>query len=173
MTAFVAFASLFRYPDEAYADRARVAQAVLSVPDPRTGVSAAHEDLEAFVAAMSRLDLPAQQATYTSTFDLAPSCSPYLGIHLFGEENPERARLMLGLRSSYERVGFPADNSELPDHVAEVMAFAAQEKAEEHDDLVRLVLVPALEKMDALLRPTSNPYRHLVSAALHLGGGEL
>ena len=107
---------------------------------------------------------------YTSTFDLAPSCSPYLGVHLFGDENPDRARLMVGLRLAYQRIGM-SEGDELPDHIANVLAFAAQD-SEERDELMQLVLLPALQKMSAILAPTSNPYRHAVSEALHLCGGE-
>ena len=123
-------------------------------------------DLDAFAAEMSALDLGEQQSTYTATFDLAASCPPYLGIHLFGDENPDRARLMIGLRLAYKRLGIDSDG-ELPDHVAEVLAFADREEAEEHDELRRLVLLPALAKMNDILSPTTNPYRHLVAAALH------
>jgi nitrate reductase assembly molybdenum cofactor insertion protein NarJ len=74
---------------------------------------------------------------------------------------------MVGLRMSYRRAG-DADAAELPDHVAEVMGFASRFDDEEWRDLVPLVLAPALAKMDALLRPTSNPYRHLIAAARQL-----
>jgi nitrate reductase delta subunit len=123
---------------------------------------------------MANLDLAEQQSTYTATFDLAPSCTPYLGVHLFGDENPDRARLMVGLRMSYRRTGLESTSGELPDHIAEVLAFADREDVEEHDELVQLVLRPALTKMNEILAPTSNPYRHLVAAALHQfspGGG--
>ena len=138
-------APLFRYPD-----------APLAIPG----------DLEAFSREMAALDLSEQQATYTSTFDLAPSCTPYLGIHLFGDENPDRARLMVGLKLAYKRLGIEP-TSELPDHVAEVLAFAERGDVEEYDELLQFVLVPALTKMNAILSPTRNPYRHLVAAALH------
>ncbi len=162
MTALTTLAPLFRYPDEAYTRR--LDDALVAVDDP---------DLDEFASAIACLDLSAQQATYTSTFDLAPSCSPYLGIHLFGDENRDRARLMVGLRTSYVRRGIAGDG-ELPDHIAEVFAFAPYTESDEWNDLRRLVLVPALKKMDEILRPTSNPYRLLVSAALHHStrGGE-
>jgi len=127
-------------------------------------------DLGAFAEEMNALDLAEQQATYTSTFDLAPSCTPYLGIHLFGDENPDRARLMVGLKLAYKRVGIQP-STELPDHVAEVLAFAERDDVEEHDELVQFVLKPALTKMNDILSPTRNPYRHLVAAALHQLGG--
>jgi nitrate reductase assembly molybdenum cofactor insertion protein NarJ len=161
-TALEIFAPLFRYPDDQYAQRVVDACRVLG-----------DADLAAFAAEIAPLDLGVQQATYTATFDLAPSCSPYLGVHLFGDESRDRARLMVGLRMTYGRAG-DAGVAELPDHVADVMAFATRYEEEEWADLVRLVLVPALVKMDEIVRPTSNPYRHLVAAARHLselGGG--
>ena len=111
-------------------------------------------------------EAPDLQSIYTSTFDLAPSCSPYLGTHLFGDDSRDRARLMVGLRGAGVR------GQELPDHIAEVLAFAPRFSEEEWRELVPLVLAPALRKMDALLRETTNPYRHAVAEALALCRGE-
>ncbi len=132
---------------------------------PERPVAAGEHDLERFDAEMSALDLQTQQSLYTSTFDLAPSCTPYLGVHLFGDENADRARLMVGLRLAYKRAGM-SEGGELPDHIAEVLDFDAR-GVEEKEELRRLILVPALTKMNELLQPTSNPYRHLVAATLH------
>ena len=130
--------------------------------------------MKEFAALAERFRYPAADRElaqiYTSTFDLAPSCSPYLGVHLFGDENPDRARLMVGLRLAYERAGI-SEGEELPDHIANVLAFAARD-SEEREELIQLVLAPALAKMNEILAPTSNPYRHVVAEALHLCGGE-
>ena len=147
-------APLFRYPDASLAARIEQARCI------------ADAELDAFAAEMSQLDLGKQQSIYTETFDLAPSCTPYLGVHLFGDENPDRARLMVGLRLAYKRVAIESDGRELPDHVAEVLAFAEHEQIEERDELLRFVLLPALTKMNEILSPTVNPYRHLVASAL-------
>jgi nitrate reductase molybdenum cofactor assembly chaperone len=147
---FAALAALFRYPE---------APPVIHPHDDARG------ELDAFAREIAALDRGELQATYTSTFDLAPSCSPYLGAHLFGDEGPGRGRLLIGLRASYEKAGLHFDDGELPDHVSEVLAFAAHDEAEEWPDLVRLILVPALTKMDDLVRASSNPYRHLIAAA--------
>lgn len=120
---------------------------------------------DAFAQLAARFRYPSSpelQAIYTTTFDLAPSCSPYLGTHLFGDDSRDRARLMLGLR------GAGVQGSELPDHIAEVLAFAPRFGDDEWRELVPLVLEPALQKMDALLRETANPYRHAVAEALAL-----
>lgn len=145
---FAALAEFFRYPEES----------------PRLNDDV-HGELGEFAREIAALDRRELQAAYTSTFDLAPSCSPYLGAHLFGAAGLERGRLLAGLRASYTRAGIHFDEREVPDHVAEVLAFAAHEETEEWFDLVRLILVPALTKMEALVQPTSNPYRHLIAAA--------
>jgi nitrate reductase molybdenum cofactor assembly chaperone NarJ/NarW len=126
------------------------------------------EKLDLFTEEICRLELADREILYTSTFDLAPSCSPYLGVHLFEEDNLARGRLMIGLRSSYVAGGFDP-GVELPDHIGLVLAFATRFSEEEWPDLVRLILLPALERMERALAETTNPYRHLVSAARRLG----
>lgn len=151
--ALAALAPLFCYPDGNFAKAIDAARKVAP--------------LEAFAAEVRDRDI---QSIYTSTFDLAPSCSPYLGVHLFSEEARERARLMVGLKLAYKRSGLPPAH-ELPDHIAEVLACAPLFADEEWRDLVALVLAPALSKMKDILAPTSNPYRHLVAAAAALCRG--
>jgi nitrate reductase assembly molybdenum cofactor insertion protein NarJ len=151
--AFRSLAPLFRYPGPDWDQR--VAQAREHVPDG---------SLDVFAAVMSALQQSERQAVYTSTFDLAPSCAPYLGAHQFGDESPERARLMVGLRMRYGGEGA----SELPDHIAEIFAFATEFYEEEWRDLGRLIILPALRTMEGILRPSGNPYRHLLAAVLNL-----
>lgn len=156
-----ALAPLFRYPDVDY--HQHLAAARLRFRDG---------EFEKFAGEMAALDLREQQIAYTSTFDVAPSCSPYLGAHLFGEDMRDRARLMIGLRTTYEsgaRATSPA--SELPDHIAEVIDFADRYGDEEWRDLRRLVLLPALSRMEEALSETANPYRHLIAATRHLTEG--
>lgn len=150
VASFVALAPLFRYPDREFAKRIEEARRV--VPG-----------LETFVQATDAIGRDGLQAVYSSTFDLAPSCSPYLGSHIFGDESAGRAGLMVGLRMK------GIASTELPDHVAEVLENAAVFDDEEWRELQHLVLLPALTKMQALLSP-SNPYRQLVAAALSAGG---
>ena len=74
---------------------------------------------------------------------------------------------MIGLRSSFVAGGVDP-GVELPDHIALVLAFATRFSQEEWPDLVRLILLPALERMERALADTKNPYRHLVSATRRL-----
>jgi nitrate reductase assembly molybdenum cofactor insertion protein NarJ len=151
MNTFAALAPLFRYPDDGF--RHHLDEAQRAAPP-----------VASFANAIADVRLDSLQALYSSTFDLAPSCSPYLGSHVFGDETPERARLMLGLRMK------GAGSTELPDHIAEVLARADAFDDDEWHELRELILVPALAKMDELLRATANPYRHLVAAVLTEGG---
>jgi nitrate reductase molybdenum cofactor assembly chaperone NarJ/NarW len=154
-------APLFAWPGLACADE--VGRAVELA---RVDAEAARE-LESFTEEICRLPLADREILYTSTFDLAPSCSPYLGVHLFEEDNLARGRLMIGLRSSFVAGGIDP-GIELPDHIALVLGFATRYSHEEWPELVRLILLPALEGMERALADTKNPYRHLVSAARRL-----
>lgn len=148
-------APLFRYPLEI---SGFIEDARRTLSDPA---------IEAFASEIATIHGPDLEATYTETFDLAPLCSPYLGVHLFGEETRDRSRLLTGLRSS------GVEGYELPDHIAEVFECAERFVEEEWLDLCRLVIAPALEKMSAILDRTTNPYRHLIAAARHAVQGEL
>lgn len=161
-SAFSALAELFCYPNAFYAQSLQRA-----AHETRRCDRGASQSLEAFDAAISELDMSDLQWAFSSTFDLAPSCNPYLGAHVFGDESRERARFMVGLRQRYAEAG-KEEPRELPDHLAVVLAFAHEFGDEEWTDLGRLILVPALVKMDALLSETANPYRHLVAATRQL-----
>lgn len=155
--AFAALGELFRYPDGSLEARIAAAREELRAGD-------ASDALEEFAREAAAIGVAGLQSVYTSTFDLAPSCAPYLGAHLFGDESRDRARFMVGLRGRYAEAG-RHDTAELPDHIAMVLAFTPELEEDEWSDLTRLVLSPALAKMDELLRSTTNPYRRLVHAA--------
>lgn len=160
--ALAAIAPLFAFPDEKYPQHIEGARGSVAAATGRAARS-----LDEFARAISDLAPSEREIAYTSTFDLAPSCSPYLGVQLFGDDSRDRARLMVGLRMTYKT---PAESfgGELPDHLGVVLSFAPRFEEEEWAELVRLVLVPALDKMDPLLAETSNPFRHLVSTTRHL-----
>ncbi|MGZ5445973.1 MAG: nitrate reductase molybdenum cofactor assembly chaperone [Thermoanaerobaculia bacterium] len=148
VAALEALAPLFRYPDAAFPRHVDEARRVVPA-------------LETFARETAALDRASLEVTYTSTFDLAPSCSPYLGAHLFGDDSRARARLMLGLQRN-------GPSSELPDHIAEVLANARAFDENEWRELEELVLLPTLAKMNEILAATENPYRHLVAATRSL-----
>ena len=102
---------------------------------------------------------------YTSTFDLAPSCCPYVGVHLIGD-NQRRRVFLVRLRERFRANGFAAEN-ELPDHLAVLLRFlSAAGDEEEARVIAEDGLIPAVGKMAGTLLPAGNPYGSLLRALL-------
>jgi nitrate reductase delta subunit len=101
-------ASLLEYPAPGFDDRLAVAEPAAS----------------GFVRQMRALSSEEREELFSATFDINPSCVPYAGIHLFGEENFKRGEFMAALFARYEETGF-VPNGDLPDHLANLLRFAA------------------------------------------------
>jgi nitrate reductase delta subunit len=151
------FGRLLDEPDENWRSVTAAAFRALSDGTP------AAVDLVRFDSAMDGQPLDALRELYASTFDLSPVCVPYASVHLFGDESFKRARLMGGLADAYRRAEFDP-GGELPDHIATMLRFLPQMTTEEQQDLARLVLQPAVDRMAQALFGSRNPYRHLLDA---------
>ncbi len=153
----------------------------LSYPDARwrsglealEPLAAAHgsslDAVERFIAEQGPVDLDALAEIYTRTFDVAPSCIPYLSIHLFGEESFRRASLMSGLNESLTKAGVDLGN-ELPDHLAVVLRAAPALPAELWEDLLEFVMRAAVHAMVEAFTESNNPYRWLLRAVQDVVG---
>ena len=148
-------APLLFYPDDMLKDHIARLHQNMTIHHPES-----LPGLVAFSNAMLRESQNKREDIYTHTFDLAPSCAPYLSVHLFGEESFKRPQLMAGLKARYIEKGFNT-GGELPDHVGIVLQFAPQFETDEWQDLCHHCLKPALIKMRDLLANSDNPYRHL------------
>ncbi len=124
---------------------------------------AAAEPLRRFQRELESLSQGGLEELFCSTFELAPSCPPYLGVHLFGESDPRRSTLLWGLTEAFAARDFKP-RAELPDHVAVVLDALALLSGEEREELVELCLLPALEKMEGILQGQGNPYAWLLRA---------
>lgn len=158
------FAELFSYPRS---DVARLARHCLELLGPGPAASA----LEDFAAWAARVDPGEIEEVYSATFDLEPTCAPYVGWQLCPE--PERRNLFLGeLSALYSREGF-RPREELGDHVSEVLRFLAVARDEEaRATLLTEGLAPAAERMASSFEPASNPYHRLIDAlAAHVVPG--
>lgn len=149
------FAPVLRYPGEDHADQIARLRADLVRDCPR-----ALPALDAFIAATRDWSLHRHEEAFTRTFDLEPQCSPYLGVHLFGEHNALRSQLLTGLAVRF--AGDPLDD--LPDHLAEVLEHWALMPPEERREMLDLCLGKALASMIGQLRVCANPYHHLLEA---------
>jgi len=84
---------------------------------------------------------------YSSTFDLDPSCHPYVGYHLLGESY-KRSLFLVRLKECYRAHGFGEPPGELPDHLAIMLRFLAVcDDPVLTGELVHEALLPALERM--------------------------
>lgn len=159
-----AVAPLLEHPGTGFVAAAAEARDLL-----RTGGHArAAAALDRYLHQVETLGLERLREVHGRTFDLAPSCAPYLSVHLFGEGSYQRARLMAGLAEAQSRAGFDR-GPELPDHLAVVLRFAPRMEPEEWRELVRFCLIPALPAMAGGLEgrgpaESDNPYRHVLEA---------
>ena len=153
---------LLEYPGSDIVEKARRCESLL-----RTMRPGAVDCLAEFIAFAESERPSGLEELYTATFDLNPQCYPYAGYQLFGED-PKRSQLMAGLQHAYRLTGFDA-GSELPDHVPVLLRYLAEPGEEEAQrDLAGMVLVPALEKMAAVLESRENLYAKMVAAAAAL-----
>jgi nitrate reductase delta subunit len=103
---------------------------------------------------------------FTRTFDINPACGPEVGWHLFGE-NYSRGEFLVRMRQELRRHGLP-ESTELPDHLAHVLAVLARLTPDEADPFAERFVLPALDKMIAGLSGKDNPYEKLLEAVRRL-----
>lgn len=132
--------------------------------DFETVLATAMDGEEAFAHTMRTLSPESREELFTATFDITPSCVPYAGIHLFGEENFKRGEFMAALNARYEQAGFSATD-DLPDHVANLLRFAVECEEAERRELAEFCLLGPLETMRAGIHE-ENPYRLLLATVI-------
>lgn len=161
-----ALAPLFEYPGGGFDETLEAAACAAVRP------AGAARALARFRGEAETCGIEALQDRYTRTFDLGPTCAPYLGVHLFGPESAKRGRLMAELAVIFHRGGLER-RGELPDHVALVLRFAPRFDEREWDELVEFCLAPALARMERDCERGGDPYRHVLRAVrVVLDGGE-
>jgi len=155
---FANLARVFEYPSDMYLSNiSQFAETHLATQQ------ATADQLKTFVTTLSGKSLGELRELYSATFDLTPACAPYLSVHLFGEGNFKRSKLMTGLAETYTNLGIHYER-ELPDHLSIVLSALNRLPADLFRDLVALCLTPALERMKTELQRQNNPYLHAISA---------
>lgn len=125
----------------------------------------AAEFLKEFGSFLDQTPFSQVEEIYTRTFDLQAICHPYVGYHLFGEDC-RRGMFMARLQEHYRRHNFAAGN-ELPDHLGVMLRFLAMEDdGEEREELIRLCIIPSLQKMVEGFKSERNPYFGVLQALL-------
>jgi nitrate reductase delta subunit len=92
------------------------------------------------------------QEDYVATFDFNPAVAPYLGHHLFGD-NQRKGAYLIRLKREFGRHGFVPSGNELPDHLPLVLGFLSHLAQRGEDGVRRSFLsecvLPGVERLSA------------------------
>ena len=122
-----------------------------------------------FRAFVEESTLAQLQEDYVANFDFNPATAPYLGHHLYGD-NQKKGAYMIRVKQEYIRHDFTPQGCELPDHLAVLLGFLAH-LARRSEDTVRRqfiaeLVLPGLDKLVAACAPRGlSPWLTLVEAA--------
>ena len=130
----------------------------------------ASKTLEEFKKNINEFCLDELEELYTRTFDVAPVCSPYISVHIYGDENFDRGNLMATLQTKFDERGFSRSDNELPDHLAVLLKFCHYLTQEELDELIEFCLKEPVERMAESLKGSKkpNPYYYPLKAVLEI-----
>jgi nitrate reductase delta subunit len=148
---------VLRYPDERVAGaRADIAEEVAALPDGQ-----ARAALERFLAGWD-----AGPAHYVETFDLRRRASLFMTYYAHGDTR-ERGMALLRIKKLYRAAGLPMDSTELPDHLAVMLAFAALAPPG-HGEALLAEHRAAIELLRLSLHDLGSPYAHALDAVAAL-----
>jgi nitrate reductase molybdenum cofactor assembly chaperone NarJ/NarW len=106
--------------------------------------------LSGFAEFAEASSLAALQEEYVASFDFNPATAPYLGHHLFGD-NQKKGGYMIMLKQEYERCGYTPGGTELPDHLSVVLGFLAhlarQEEQGKRQPFIAECVLPGVERL--------------------------
>jgi nitrate reductase delta subunit len=110
---------LMSYPDAQLLSRTPMLRAAVgTLPEPIAA------PLRVFLDHLDRTPLVELEADYVTTFDHRKKFSPYLTYFAYGDTR-KRGMALLRFKHAYRAAGLELDDSELPDHLAVVLEFAA------------------------------------------------
>ena len=112
---FNLLAELLEYPQDSFQDLLDNSGIMLNNFDDEV------KDLfSKFSSSVKESSLEKLQELYVKTFELNPACTPYVGVHIFGEDGYKRGTFMARLKQAYTENGLE-NNSELPDHISQIL----------------------------------------------------
>ncbi|MBU5612529.1 nitrate reductase molybdenum cofactor assembly chaperone [Geomonas azotofigens] len=109
------------------------------------------------------------QEDYVARFDFNPAAAPYLGHHLYGD-NQKKGGYMIQVKQEYGRHDFEAPGDELPDHLGVVLAFLAHVASRGEDafrrEFIEKLVLPGINKLlGTSVERDASPWLALVEAA--------
>lgn len=162
---------------------------LLDYPRDRDGLLASYGDLASHLL-KSGLDAPAApfaafvqgstlaelQEDYVANFDFNPAAAPYLGHHLYGD-NQKKGTYMIKVKQEFGRHDFTPEGCELPDHLAVLLAFLAHLARRGEDsfrrEFIEQLVLPGLNKLvEGCAKHSASPWLALLEAAELLCGAD-
>lgn len=165
---------------ELYASLARM----LDYPQDKRSLLSAHgvvqgdlkeNSLDSFAGFVTGSTLAEIQEEYVATFDFNPSVAPYLGHHLFGD-NQKKGEYLIALKGEYRLHGYTPLGNELPDHLPLILWFlahlASQGDAGVRRSFIERFVLPGVEKLAGSFAASrrDSPWRPVVEAILLICG---
>ncbi len=145
------------YPDDQFVERLPLLRAATATLPAALAVP-----LTAFLDHVEATSLTDLAADYVATFDHRKRFSPYLTYFAYGDTR-KRGMALLRFKHAYRAAGLELDESELPDHLAVVLEFAAT-----GDPVVGQRLMTehraGLELIRLGLRETGSPWAHVLES---------
>ena len=125
--------------------------------------------ISSFAEFVNASPLAKLQEEYVATFDFNPATAPYLGHHLFGD-NQKKGGYMISLKQEFSRHDFIPAGRELPDHLSVVLAFLAHltrsEDATARSQFITNYVLPGLQRLNtAFAARRQSPWQVLVEVA--------
>ena len=161
---YLSLARMLDYPAEK--EGLQAARAVVSgcLDERRLGCS-----LASFADFVALSPMATLQEEYVATFDFNPATAPYLGHHLFGD-NQKKGGYLIGLKQEFGRYGFAPPGNELPDHVSVVLCFLAHLAQKKSDaarkTFIAVSVLPGMERLCAVFADRQgSPWTPVVEAA--------
>jgi len=162
--AYASLSSLFDYPQAGQGLKEALGQVGAFVEERRLACT-----VSPFAAFLETTPLAGVQEEYVATFDFNPATAPYLGHHLYGD-NQKKAGYMMALKQEYGRHDFVPAGNELPDHLAVVLGFLAHLAKRGEEAALKLFierfLLSGMQRLqEAFGARQTSPWRVLVEAA--------
>lgn len=164
---YAALGRLLDYPEE----KGRL-QNDYEVVSAFMGQQRINHDLSSFATFTDATPLSEIQEDYVANFDFNPATSPYLGHHLFGD-NQKKGGYMIMLKQEYARCGYSPAGVELPDHLSVVLGFlahlAGKGREGNRQPFITDCVLPGMERLQtAFAARQDSPWNVLIDAARRL-----
>jgi len=131
--------------------------------------SEAKATLDSFGCFTDASSLAELQEDYVATFDFNPATAPYLGHHLYGD-NQKKGAYMIALKQQFAHFGYSPAGHELPDHLSVLLGFLAHLSRHEKDADRQLIIadymLPGVKRMTtAFADRQESPWKALIETA--------